>query len=61
MEKMRKTHPNAYKPWAKSDDVQLKQDFQNGISIGEMSKKLGRHENSIIMRLRKFFGEEVAI
>ncbi len=61
LEKMREEHPNAYRPWAESDDSQLKQDFQNGVSVGEMSKKLGRHENSIVMRLRKLFGEEVAV
>ncbi len=61
LEKMREKHPNAYRPWAEGDDDQLKQDFQSGVSVKEMSKKLGRHENSIIMRLRKFFGEEVAV
>ena len=36
-----------------------KQDFQNGISIKELSQKLGRHEGSIKMRLQKHFGEDV--
>lgn len=57
--KMRETHPNAYKPWQTSDDALLKQDFQNGTSIEELSKKLGRHEGSIKMRLQKHFGEDV--
>jgi DNA-binding Lrp family transcriptional regulator len=43
----------------KSDDDTLKQDFQNGISIKELSQKLGRHEGSIKMRLQKHFGEDV--
>ncbi len=59
--KMREKHPNAYRPWAKSDDAQLKLDFQNGVPIDEISKKLGRHENSILLRLQKHFGEEVAL
>jgi ATP-dependent DNA helicase PIF1 len=59
IEKMRETYPNAYKPWLESDDAVLKQEFQNGISVGELSKKLGRHEGSIIMRLQKHFGEDV--
>lgn len=57
--KMRETYPKAYMPWEKSDDDTLKQDFQNGISIKELSQKLGRHEGSIKMRLQKHFGEDV--
>lgn len=56
---MRKTYPNAYRPWEKTDDDQLKQDFQNGVKITELSKALGRHEGSIKMRLQKHFGEDV--
>lgn len=59
IEKMRSVHPNAYKPWQKADDDTLKQDFQNGMSLKELSKKLGRHEGSIKMRLQKHFGEDV--
>jgi hypothetical protein len=59
IEKMRETYPNAYKPWLVSDDETLKQGFQNGVSVKELSKKLGRHEGSITMRLQKHFGEDV--
>lgn len=58
IEKMRETYPNAYRPWKPVDDETLKQDFQNGVSPKELSKKLGRHEGSIIMRLQKHFGED---
>jgi len=57
--KMRETYPNAYKPWEDSQDAELKQEFQQGLSIGELSKLLGRHEGSIKMRLQKHFGEDV--
>jgi ATP-dependent exoDNAse (exonuclease V) alpha subunit len=57
--KMRETYPNAYRPWQDQDDAVLKQEFQNGVSIKELSKKLGRHEGSITMRLQKHFGEDV--
>jgi ATP-dependent exoDNAse (exonuclease V) alpha subunit len=57
--KMRETYPNAYRPWQHSDDETLKQDFQNGVSVQELSKKLGRHEGSVTMRLQKHFGEDV--
>lgn len=56
--KMRQTHPNAYKPWEKSQDELLKEKFLNGCSISELSKLLGRHEGSITMRLQKHFGED---
>lgn len=59
--KMRETYPNAYRPWQHADDEQLKQDFQNGVSLKELSDKLGRHEGSITMRLQKHFGEEIEL
>lgn len=57
--KMRETYPHAYMPWEESDDDTLKQDFHNGVTIEELSKKLGRHEGSIKMRLQKHFGEDM--
>lgn len=57
--KMRETYPKAYMPWGDDDDTVLKQDFQNGVPIKDLSKKLGRHEGSIKMRLQKHFGEDV--
>jgi ATP-dependent DNA helicase PIF1 len=61
IEKMRETYPNAYRAWAHEDDETLKLDFQNGVSLKKLSKKFGRHENSIVMRLQKHFGEEVVV
>jgi hypothetical protein len=57
--KMRETYPNAYKPWLPADDDLLKERFQNGSSVKELSDALGRHEGSITMRLQKHFGEDV--
>lgn len=59
--KMRETYPKAYMSWEKADDDLLKQEFQNGKSLKELSKKLGRHEGSITMRLQKHFGEDIAL
>jgi ATP-dependent DNA helicase PIF1 len=59
--KMREKYPNAYRPWTKSDDALLKQNFQSGVPIKEMSHTLGRHENSILIRLQKHFGEDVVL
>lgn len=57
--KMRETYPNAYKPWQPADDDLLKERFQNGASVKDLSEALGRHEGSITMRLQKHFGEDV--
>lgn len=57
--KMREVHPNAYRPWTDADDSVLKQEFANGASIKKLSKKLGRHEGSITMRLQKHYGEDM--
>lgn len=56
--KMREVHPNAYKPWTTADDYTLKEKFNTGASVAEMSQLLGRHEGSIRMRLQKHFGED---
>jgi hypothetical protein len=57
--KMREAYPNAYKPWEMSQDAILKEKFQNGATVKELSKLLGRHEGSIVMRLQKHFGEDI--
>ncbi|MNI50433.1 hypothetical protein D3C73_1050930 [compost metagenome] len=56
--KMRETYPNAYRPWQPADDAVLKQEFQNGKTVKDLSAVLGRHEGSITMRLQKHFGED---
>lgn len=57
--KMRETYPNAYRPWTPEDDQTLKLAFTNGATIPELSKKLGRHEGSIVIRLQKHYGEDM--
>lgn len=56
--KMRETYPHAYMPWEQKQDDLLKEKFQNGASVKELSGLLGRHEGSITMRLQKHFGED---
>lgn len=58
--KMRETYPNAYRPWQATQDAELKQYFQQGESVSELSKRLGRHEGSITMRLQKHFGDDIS-
>ena len=57
--KMRETYPNAYKPWRKQDDEQLKQYFYNGESIERMMELLGRQRGSITSRLNKLLGDDL--
>lgn len=57
--KMRETYPHAYMPWTDADDAELKQGFTTGETVAQLSKKLGRHEGSIKMRLQKHYGEDV--
>lgn len=59
IEKMREEYPNAYRPWEPAQDDLLKQHFNQGKSISELSGLLGRHEGSVKMRLQKHFGEDV--
>lgn len=59
IEKMRETYPNAYRPWEASQDDELKTHFTQGETLEQLSKRLGRHEGSIKMRLQKHFGEDV--
>ncbi|MBC7764094.1 AAA family ATPase [Microbacteriaceae bacterium] len=57
--KMRKIYPNAYRPWTDQDDSVLRLDFTNGSTVEQLSKRLGRHEGSITMRLQKHYGEDM--
>jgi len=36
----------------------LTEKFQNGVSVEELTKLLGRNSKSIILRLQKHFGED---
>lgn len=59
--KMRETYPKAYMSWEDADDALLKQEFNNGVELKDLSKKLGRHEGSIKMRLQKHYGEDMIL
>jgi len=59
LEKMRSTHPNAYKPWKEIEDKALLDSWGSGKSVKQMSSKLGRHEGSVRARLKKHLGEDL--
>lgn len=55
---MRKTHPNAYKPWSEDDDEKLLKLVEKGKSVDDLSKVFGRHHGAIESRVEKLFGED---
>lgn len=57
LEKMRKDHPNAYKPWRELEDSQLLDAWAEGKTVKQLAAKLGRHEGSVKARLKKHLGE----
>ena len=59
IDKMRESHPNAYKPWKKIEDETLLNQWAAEKSIKQLSKLLGRHEGSIRARLKKHFGDDI--
>ena len=61
VEKMRQEFPNAYKPWSETDDAKLQVLFHDGKKVKELTALFGRHPGSIRSRLKKHFGEEVAL
>ncbi|HSR88938.1 MAG TPA: PIF1 family DEAD/DEAH box helicase [Candidatus Udaeobacter sp.] len=52
-DKIREKHANAYKPWSKEQDEELKDFFANDMSIDELAKTFGRKSGAIKMRLIK--------
>lgn len=59
IDKMRETHPNAFRPWTKEDDEKLKHDFLLKPDLDALSQTFGRHPGSIIVRLKKHFGDDM--
>ncbi|MFA6397585.1 MAG: AAA family ATPase [Candidatus Paceibacterota bacterium] len=53
-DEIRKTFPNAFKPWSESDDKKLKKLFSEEVFFDEIAKEFGRKTGSIIARLQKF-------
>ena len=58
---MRIVYPNAFRPWPPGDDDKLKNLFEDGTRLEQISVALGRQPGSIVARLKKHFGEKVAI
>jgi len=61
LDKMRKEYPNAYRPWIPGDDTKLKQLFESGQVLKDLTVTFGRHPGSIRKRLQKHYGEDIKI
>jgi ATP-dependent exoDNAse (exonuclease V) alpha subunit len=61
IEEMRKTFPNAFRPWKAEDDEQLLKQFKKGAGSRELCELLGRQPGSIRARLQKHLGENIIL
>ncbi len=52
-DKIREKHPNAFRPWSKEQDGELREFFANDMSVDELAKTFGRKPGAIKMRLMK--------
>jgi hypothetical protein len=52
-DKIREQHPNAFRPWSKEQDEELRQFFSNDMTVEELAKTFGRKTGAIRMRLIK--------
>ena len=50
---IRAKYPNAYRPWSKEQDEELKNLFNSGSKIADLMKSFGRKRGGIIARLEK--------
>ena len=50
---IREKYPNAYRPWNKDQDEELKKLFASGLKVSELMKKFGRKRGAITSRLEK--------
>lgn len=58
---MRETHPNAFRPWKKTDDSRLQDLYHSGAGLSTLSDALGRQPGAVKARLEKHFGANVSI
>jgi len=52
-EQERQTHPNAYQPWTREEDEQLKAAYTRSSSIEQLARNHGRAPSAIRSRLEK--------
>jgi hypothetical protein len=58
---MRKEYPKAYTPWIEDEDAKLRELFEAGKGLKFLTGEMQRQPGGIKARLKKHFGEDVAI
>lgn len=58
---MRKEYPKAYTPWIEDEDAKLRELFEAGKGLKFLTSEMQRQPGGIKARLKKHFGEDVAI
>lgn len=53
LDKLRDKYPRAYRPWSPREDNQLAQMVKCGLTLSEMSAKLGRQPGAIRIRMER--------
>jgi predicted Holliday junction resolvase-like endonuclease len=53
IKKIQETHPRAYKPWIESEDEQLIQRYEQGVTINDLAREFQRKPGGIRSRLKK--------
>jgi hypothetical protein len=58
---MRKTYPQAFRPWRSEDDAKLKVMHEAGQSVDDISAELGRQPGGVRARIKKYFGDDAFV
>ena len=53
IDQLRRTHPSAQRRWNAAEEAKLTELFNDGVTISDLSKALGRTEGAINARLVK--------
>jgi len=53
VDEIRKTCPNAYKPWTEGEDAKLREAYEKNLSLDDIANQFGRNKGSIRSRLIK--------
>lgn len=59
LEKLRKKHGNAYRPWEQEEEEHLRRLFNRGVPLQEIAEKIGRNSGAIRSRIKKLGLKEI--
>jgi hypothetical protein len=53
VDEKRRQHSNAYRPWTREDDAELREAHDKGVTVDELAARFGRGQGAITSRLAK--------